>query len=309
MRARNLKPGLFKNELLGGADPLITILFEGLWCLADREGRLEDRPLRICAEVFPYRRNVTDKKVVTMLSWLHEQKFIERYEVAGQKFIRVIEFRKHQKPHKREIESVIPDPEKSDHDENQTHRSHQAGPRIDQGSDSTQPNNGQGTKEARSSPASSLNPHSLNPESPFSDYCDPGLEPDRRGNNRQLSTPVKPIALTLEQAKQLQATYPEGTYRQAEWLIVQKLVNEHLANGIAFERILASFERYAAQCRAREIVGTQYVLSPVKHCDLSAPLFDERFNLPKTKAEIHQDAISDAGDAWLARQEPHNATG
>ena len=49
-RSRNIKPSLFKNEVLGVADPLYTILFEGLWVLADREGRLEDRPLRIKAE-------------------------------------------------------------------------------------------------------------------------------------------------------------------------------------------------------------------------------------------------------------------
>ena len=73
MRARNLKPGLFKNEILGSADALLTILFEGLWCMADREGRLEDRPLRICAVIFPYRRTVTERRMNTMLQWLFER--------------------------------------------------------------------------------------------------------------------------------------------------------------------------------------------------------------------------------------------
>jgi hypothetical protein len=75
MRARNLKPGLFKNELLGEANPLLTILFEGLWCLSDREGRLEDRPLRFCAEIFPYRRKIKEKHVDEMLWWLDANKF------------------------------------------------------------------------------------------------------------------------------------------------------------------------------------------------------------------------------------------
>lgn len=108
MRARSLKPKLFKNELLGGVDPLITILFEGLWCCADREGRLEDRPLRLCAEVFPYRRAVTEKKVDGWLDWLHAQEFVTRYEVAGQRFIQVLAFHKHQKPHSKEKDSEIP---------------------------------------------------------------------------------------------------------------------------------------------------------------------------------------------------------
>ena len=46
-RARNIKPALFKNEVLGVADPIATLLFIGLWTLADRRGILEDRPLQI----------------------------------------------------------------------------------------------------------------------------------------------------------------------------------------------------------------------------------------------------------------------
>lgn len=104
-RARNLKPGLFKNEILGAADPLYTLLFEGLWILADREGRLEDRPLRIKGEVFPYRDGVN---VDAMLTWLQAHGFILRYEAQGKKCILVLEFVKHQNPHRNESESVLP---------------------------------------------------------------------------------------------------------------------------------------------------------------------------------------------------------
>jgi hypothetical protein len=106
-RARNIKPGLFRNEVLGVADPLYTLLFEGLWLLADRSGRLEDRPLRIKADVFPYRDADADQ----MLNWLQEKGFIRRYTVAGKRYILVLEFVKHQNPHKNEAESVIPPPE------------------------------------------------------------------------------------------------------------------------------------------------------------------------------------------------------
>ena len=107
MRARNLKPGYFRNELLGKSDPLIGTLFQGLWCEADREGRLEDRPLRLCGTIFPYRRSVTEKKVDKMLAWLHEHGFITRYEVDGRRYIQVMEFKKHQNPHKNESPSKI----------------------------------------------------------------------------------------------------------------------------------------------------------------------------------------------------------
>ena len=52
-RARNIKPGLFTNEVLVDLPAFDRLLFIGLWCLADREGRLEDRVKRIKMELFP----------------------------------------------------------------------------------------------------------------------------------------------------------------------------------------------------------------------------------------------------------------
>jgi 5-methylcytosine-specific restriction endonuclease McrA len=107
MRARNLKPGLFKNEQLGTADPLYTLIFEGLWTLADREGRLEDRPLRIHAEINPYR---DAKGTATAVDWLVEKRFVIRYEVEGVPYLQILTFHKHQNPHQRESPSEIPPP-------------------------------------------------------------------------------------------------------------------------------------------------------------------------------------------------------
>ena len=42
-RARNIKPGFFKNELLVGLPYEYRLLFIGLWTIADRDGRFEDR--------------------------------------------------------------------------------------------------------------------------------------------------------------------------------------------------------------------------------------------------------------------------
>lgn len=105
-RARNIKPGLFKNELLGVADPLLTPLFVGLWCLADREGRLEDRPMRIKAELFPYREGLDVNGYLTELERLG---FICRYTVGGEALIQVLNFLKHQNPHKTEKKSDLPE--------------------------------------------------------------------------------------------------------------------------------------------------------------------------------------------------------
>lgn len=104
-RARNIKPSLFKNELLGVADPMLTILFTSLWCLADKAGRLEDRPLRIKAETFPYRDNVNINGYLTELARLG---FIHRYTVNNLALIEIINFTKHQNPHHTEKESEYP---------------------------------------------------------------------------------------------------------------------------------------------------------------------------------------------------------
>ena len=54
MRARMIKPSFFLNEDLATLPYEARLLFIGLWCVADREGRLEDRPRRLKAELFPY---------------------------------------------------------------------------------------------------------------------------------------------------------------------------------------------------------------------------------------------------------------
>ncbi|MCX8018393.1 MAG: hypothetical protein N2690_10910, partial [Rhodocyclaceae bacterium] len=54
MRARNIKPGFYKNEDLAECSVWARLIFPGLWMMADRDGRLEDRPKRIKAELLPF---------------------------------------------------------------------------------------------------------------------------------------------------------------------------------------------------------------------------------------------------------------
>jgi DNA-binding MarR family transcriptional regulator len=103
-RARNIKPGIMANEHLAELSPLERLLFIYLWMLADREGRLEDRPKRIKAEALPY--EVAD--VDAMLSRLGEKGFLTRYEVEGERYIQIASFTKHQRPHHNEAASEIP---------------------------------------------------------------------------------------------------------------------------------------------------------------------------------------------------------
>lgn len=108
MRARNIKPGFFKNEYLAECSPLARILFAGLWCMADREGRLEYRPKRIKAEILPYDNASIEK----LISELQDRRFLQIYNADGEQYLNIINFRKHQNPHVRESESVCPAPDK-----------------------------------------------------------------------------------------------------------------------------------------------------------------------------------------------------
>lgn len=104
-RARNIKPGFLKNEELCEVDPLGRLLFAGLWMLADRDGRLEDRPKRIKADCLPY-----DSCDIEELLWqLHERNFIVRYKIGEQRFIQIPKFSEHQHPHANETLSRIPE--------------------------------------------------------------------------------------------------------------------------------------------------------------------------------------------------------
>ena len=91
-RARNIKPAFFKNEHIADMPLHARLLFIGLWTLADREGRLQDRPRKICAEIFPY--EAVD--VSTLLDCLEHGSFITRYCVNNEPFIQISNWHKHQ---------------------------------------------------------------------------------------------------------------------------------------------------------------------------------------------------------------------
>ena len=104
-RARNIKPSFFKNETLVELPFEHRLLFVGLWTLADKEGRLEDRPKRIKMELFP----ADNVDVEEGLALLERHGFISRYSAAGVDVVQVLNFAKHQSPHHTEKASELPD--------------------------------------------------------------------------------------------------------------------------------------------------------------------------------------------------------
>jgi hypothetical protein len=105
-RTRNIKPAFFANDELAELCPYTRLFFIGLWTVADKEGRLEDRPKKLKAAIFPYEEIDCNE----LAAKLHGKKFIRRYKVDGQCFIEITNFKKHQNPHPKEQASTIPEP-------------------------------------------------------------------------------------------------------------------------------------------------------------------------------------------------------
>jgi hypothetical protein len=107
MRTRALKPSFFENEILAKLPPLTRIFFQGLWCAADREGRLEDRPERLRAKILPYDISANADQMLAELAG-GDDPFVIRYAVDGKRYIQIATFAKHQRPHANESPSTYP---------------------------------------------------------------------------------------------------------------------------------------------------------------------------------------------------------
>lgn len=108
-RIRSIKQDLYLDEEIAKCTIPARYLFPGLWTLADREGRLEDRPQKIKAQLYPY----DEINVDALLDELQKARAIIRYSVKGYKFLQIRTFSHHQAIHKKETPSYIPPPTKT----------------------------------------------------------------------------------------------------------------------------------------------------------------------------------------------------
>jgi hypothetical protein len=117
-RIRNVRPEFFANEdLFGPGVPLeLALTFAGMWQLADKEGKLEDKPIRIKGHVWRYRPDIDIDEILTKLAEVMDHDgspgFIIRYSVGGHRFIKIKNFNKHQALSSSEKGSIssIPNP-------------------------------------------------------------------------------------------------------------------------------------------------------------------------------------------------------
>lgn len=243
MRARSIKPGICDNEVLGTADPFCTLLFERLWMMADREGRLEDRPLRIRAKAFPYREGLDCD---ALLTWLHDNGFIQRYEVDGKRFLQIIEFVKHQKPHANEVASVIPAPREA------------IAPKVEE----LPP-----MAEVLPPTEQALGSYSLNPSSLTASSLNPC--------NAREAEALWP---------KIRTEYPKGIYRESEWLVAEHAYRRLIDDGEPPDKLFEAVTLYRAQQLAKRSIGTQFVLSPSKF--FGEQHWRGPFPMPRSKADV-----------------------
>ena len=108
-RTRSIKPSFFKNEYLAECEPMARLLFIGLWTLADSTGRMEFRPLRIKAELFPY----DNCDILGLLKQLADRGFVRAYESGDVKVLEIPTFGEHQRCHPDERDEGLPPPDES----------------------------------------------------------------------------------------------------------------------------------------------------------------------------------------------------
>ena len=97
-RSRNIKPSFFSNDDLAEIDPVGRLFFIGLWTIADCNGNLEWREKRVKAQLLPY-DNCDIKEIAINLD---KSGFIRFYSDGESIFVNIVNFTKHQNPHKNE---------------------------------------------------------------------------------------------------------------------------------------------------------------------------------------------------------------
>lgn len=109
-RARTLVPAFFTDERVVSVSFAARLLFQGLWTEADREGRLEDKPLTLKMRLFP--ADTVD--CAALLEELVQAGLIVRYSVEARPLLLVPKFKEHQHVHPKEAPSKLPPPSMHD---------------------------------------------------------------------------------------------------------------------------------------------------------------------------------------------------
>ncbi len=108
-RIRTVRPEFYRHERLQDLGPIPMLVFAGLFCQADREGRFLWRPRHLKLDILPF----LEFDISSVLEQLAAHDFIKRYEVDGEPYGYIPSWAKHQVINNREAASALPDPHAS----------------------------------------------------------------------------------------------------------------------------------------------------------------------------------------------------
>lgn len=103
-RIRTIKPEFFTSEDIVSCSPLARVLYIGLWCEADRDGRLVWKPGTLKLRYLPREQEQFD----TAAAELIERGLLVLYGAGA--YCHIPKFLLHQRPNPREAKSVLPPP-------------------------------------------------------------------------------------------------------------------------------------------------------------------------------------------------------
>lgn len=248
-RARLVKPAFFRHYDLYAAErdsglPL-RLAFEGLWTVADREGRFEWRE-EIKLDVLPY----DPVRFLDVLDALERAGFVRSYVVAGRRYGVIPTIGQHQHFHVREPHSTLPappDPASPAPDD---------GPAPCQAVPRTSPSTAMGSAEAVSRPAEAeaeaeaerTTPTSAARAADQSDGSEAEAAPDT-------PTPPAPFAADFAEAWAAYPRRPNDRRTRAYRAYVARRRAK-----VPHAELLAGVQRYAAYVVAAGLAGGPYVL-------------------------------------------------
>ena len=196
-RARNIKPGLVANAELAECSIWARYLFALLPTVADREGRLEDRPKQIKGELLRFDSQDAEPLLIELAS----HRFIIRYQNSDGRWIQITKFWKHQTPHYSEKASHIKPPTLQEWPRNE--RPHSTGKEADDEpintGDHQENTETDGIIKGGSQPPDSLIPDSLNliPDSLIPEKTHVGLTPGGVPSAKKKNTELRQQAAEI----------------------------------------------------------------------------------------------------------------